>query len=166
MKALLILLVVPFAATALAAQDTSRAVSDSLSRSGTRLYRDPHRAQVLGTIIPGAGQVYAGEYWRGFGDGIGAITGIGLGAVVYSQHRKPFCIISPCPPASQWPHRLAGAVMVGIGVWTWISDARDAPHAAERANTAHRAKSVAVIPFIESATKPRNEFRGGLAVSW
>ncbi len=120
---------------------------------------------MLGTFIPGAGHVYVGEYRRGFADGIGAIAGIGLGAVVYNKHQEPFCIISPCPRASQTPHRLAGAVMIATGVWTWISDARDASHAAERANAKHRAKSVMVTPLIESATKPR-ELTAGLAVSW
>ena len=165
MKVLIVLFVVPIAATALTAQDTTRVVSDSLSRVGASFYRDPHRARMLGTFIPGAGHVYVGEYWRGFADGIGAIVGIGLGAVVYNKHQEPFCIISPCPRASQTPHRLAGAVMIATGVWTWISDARDASHAAERANAKHRAKSVVITPFIESATQPK-KMNGGLAVSW
>lgn len=165
MKVLIVLLLVPIVASALTAQDTTRVVSDSLSKVGTSLYRDPHRARVLGTLIPGAGHVYAGEYWRGFVDGIGAIAAIGLGAVVYNKHQEPFCIISPCPRASQTPHRLAGAVMIGTGLWTWFSDARDAPHAAERANAKHRAKSVMITPFIDPATKPK-ELSGGIAVSW
>lgn len=165
MKVLMILFLVPIASSGLMAQDTTRVVSDSLSKVGTSLYRDPHRARVLGTFFPGAGHVYAGEYWRGIADGIGAVAAIGLGAVVYSKHQEPFCIISPCPRASQTPHRLAGAVMIGTGLWTWISEARDAPHAAERANAKHRAKSVVVTPFIESATKPK-EMNAGIAVSW
>ena len=165
MKVLIVLLLVPIASSGLMAQDTTRAVSDSVPQAGAKLYRDPHRARVLGTFIPGAGHVYAGEYWRGFADGIGAIAAIGLGAVVYSRHQEPFCIISPCPRASQTPHRLTGAVLIGTGLWTWISDARDAPRAAERANAKHRAKSVVITPFIEPATKPR-QMDAGIAVSW
>jgi hypothetical protein len=55
--------------------------------------------------------------------------------------------------------------MIATGVWTWISEARDAPHAAERANAEHRAKSVVLTPFIESATRSK-EMNAGLAVSW
>jgi len=165
MKMLMVLVLVPIVASALAAQDTTRVVSDSLSPVGTRPYRDPHRARMLGTFIPGAGHVYAGEYWRGFADGVGAIAAIGLGAVVYNRHQEPFCIISPCPRASQTPHRLAGAVAIGSGIWTWISGARDAPHAAERANAAHRAKSVKITPFVESASRSK-AMDAGLAVSW
>jgi hypothetical protein len=165
MKVLIVVLLVLIASSALAAQDTTRVVSDSLAPVGTRLYRDPHRARVLGTFIPGAGHVYVGEYWRGFADGIGAVAAIGLGAIVYGRHQEPFCIISPCPRASQTPHRLAGAVAIGSGIWTWISDARDAPHAADRANAKHRAKSVVITPFIEPATKPR-QMDAGIAVRW
>jgi hypothetical protein len=165
MKTLMVLLLVPIAASALAAQDTTRVVSDSVSPVGAKLYRDPHRARMLGTFIPGAGHVYAGEYWRGFADGVGAIAAIGLGAVVYNRHQESFCIISPCPRASQAPHRWAGAVAIGTGVWTWISDARDAPHAAERANAKQRVKSVAITPFVESASRS-NAVDAGLTVSW
>jgi hypothetical protein len=165
MKALIVLLIVPIAVSQLTAQDTTRIVSDSVSKVGTSLYRDPHRARVLGTFFPGAGHVYAGEYWRGIADGIGAIAGIGLGAVVYDRHQEPFCIISPCPRASQTPHRLAGAVMIATGVWTWISEARDAPHAAERTNAKHRSEPVMITPFIESTTKP-GEVNAGIAVRW
>jgi len=164
-KVLSIFLLVTIAASTLTAQDTTRSVSDSLPRVGASLYRDPHRARMLGTFIPGAGHVYAGEYWRGFADGIGTVAAIGLGAVVYSRHQDPFCIISPCPRASQTPHRLAGAVMIGSGLWTWISEARDAPRAAERANAKHGAKPVVITPFIESGTKPK-QMGAGIAVSW
>ena len=165
MKMLMVVVLVPIVASALAAQDTTRVVSDSLSPVETRLYRDPHRARMLGSLIPGAGHVYAGEYWRGFADGVGAVAAIGLGAVVYNRHQEPFCIISPCPRASQTPHRLAGAAAIGSGIWSWIRDARDAPHAAERANAKQRAKSVAITPFVESASRSR-AVDSGLAISW
>lgn len=151
MRLLLILLAVPIVTRALAGQDTTQVRQDSRPTRIDSLYRDPHRAKLLGEIIPGSGHVYAGEYLRGFADGVVALTGITLGAVIYNGNPKYLCITlnpSGCPPTPRWPLRAAGALTVGIGLWTWISGARDAPHAAERANARHRARLLAPTPLI------------------
>jgi hypothetical protein len=168
MRLLLILLAVPIVTGVLPAQDTIRADSVSEPRKFDASYRDPHRAQLLGSIIPGSGHVYAGERLRGFADGVVALTGITLGALAYSSNPKPFCVtLNPdgCPPTSRGPLRVAGLVIVGMGIWTWISGARDAPHAAERANARHRAMLLTPIPLPErSAEFSKSGWSAGVAV--
>lgn len=44
----------------LGAQDTGQGTLDSTTSKAVGSYRDPHRALVLGTLIPGAGHIYAG----------------------------------------------------------------------------------------------------------
>jgi hypothetical protein len=153
----------------LGAQDTTRIFRDSASVSTRMLYRDPHRAKVLGTILPGTGHIYAGEYLRGYGTWVVTITGIGIGPVVYylDACSLAFLSLSECRnPGPQWPHRLLGVLMVGSGVWTWISSARDAPHAAERANAKHQTKTLKLAPFIEPSSELGAQWHAGLAVRW
>jgi len=59
MRLIMALSLVLLSAATLAAQDTaSRAVEDSASTTSVAPYRDPHRARVLGVIIPGAGALW------------------------------------------------------------------------------------------------------------
>lgn len=48
-----------------------------------RPYRDPRRARVLGAVLPGAGHVYAGEYFSGYVLGVGAVGLLALGPAMY-----------------------------------------------------------------------------------
>ena len=155
-------------AASLEAQNTARVLKDSASIATPRLYRDPHRAQVLGTIIPGAGHFYAGEYFRGYATWVASVGGIGMGPVVYDLDRCTFAFLntSKCNPGPKWPSHLLGAFMVGAGLWTWISTARDAPHAAERANKRHQSKSLNVVPLVEPSAEAGPSLRAGIAIRW
>lgn len=161
-------LLTAMSAASLEGQDAARIFQDSGFVGTERPYRDPQLAQVLGIILPGAGHIYAGEYWRGYLGWVTTIGGIGMGAIVYNVDRCTFNFLSgtQCDPGPRWPNRLLGAFMVGAGVWTWISTARDAPHAAERANARHGSRRLKLAPLVEPAFAPHPTLRLGVGVRW
>jgi len=53
-------------ATAIQAQTGVPTTPDSTAQQIEKPYRDPQTAVVLGSIVPGAGYAYAGEYLRGY----------------------------------------------------------------------------------------------------
>ena len=67
-------IVLSVVAASAGAQDSTRTFT--LPDSLASWYRDPHTAQMLGSFIPGAGHVYAGEKLRGVGLGAAAVIGI------------------------------------------------------------------------------------------
>lgn len=158
-----------FPATALRAQDTAAVVlTDSVPRSLDVPYRSPQRALVLGSVIPGAGYIYTGEYLRGYLTGLTTVGGIEIGALIYTLDSCSFTILSTekCKPGPRWPYQLVGIVGISAGLWAWIASARDAPHAAERANEKHRSKKLKVDPLIGLPTETGAEWKAGLAVRW
>ena len=170
MKALVCTLIAAAWISPLSAQDSTRTTADSASTPATTpattLYRDRHRALILGSLVPGAGHIYAGEYWRGFGTYVGTLGIMGMGALVYILDDCAFAFFSACKPGPQWPSRIGGAVGIGAGIWTWISSARDAPHAAERANARHRRKAAEAKPIIEAPVGSHGDWRVGVAIPW
>src|SRR2546423_14936145 len=52
--------------------------------------RSPGTAAVLGTVVPGAGHIYAGEYVRGAQLYLTAVSGIGGGYLIYVLDRCAF----------------------------------------------------------------------------
>ena len=152
-------------AVALPAQESTRARRARLGAD--TLYRDPVSARVLGSIIPGAGHVYAGEYWHGIVYYEGTVALVGLGAMTYILDECTFSSLSdkPCTSQPAWPHQAAGVAIMACGVGFWVHSAIDAGHAAERANERHARGHVAISPFIV----PRAEAGGanvGLSVAW
>jgi hypothetical protein len=168
MKALVTLLVVAAWSSPLGAQDSTLTAPDSTLPPATSLYRDPHRALILGSLIPGAGHIYAGEYWRGFLNYEATVGAIGLGAMVFIVDKCTFTFFSTthCDPGPEWPHELLGVVTVGTGIWGWISSARDAAHAAERANAKHRRKMARAKPIIAVPSGSHGDWRAGVAIPW
>ena len=163
MKALAGLLLVSIWASPLIAQDTTRATVDSTARPVTPLYRNPKRALILGSVIPGAGHIYSGEYWQGFLNYEVTVAAIGGGVMVFIWDRCMFSFLSttPCKSGAQWPHQVLGVALVGAGIWEWISSARDAAHAAERANDRHRRKTPAPAPIIQPPVDSHSGWRIG-----
>ena len=168
MKFVLTFALVALSTSPLAAQDTTRVVVDSASQSKPALYRDPHRAQILGTVIPGAGQFYAGEYLRGYLALVTTGGGLAMGPLVFQMDNCTFsfAFFSVCHPRPNWPYKLVGAWMVVGAAWTWYSTARDAPHAAERANLRHSSRTASVAPIIEPSPTARGQWNAGVSVSW
>jgi hypothetical protein len=150
MKALAVVMLISVWASPLKAQDTTRVAADSTDSLVAPLYRNPKRALILGSVIPGAGHIYAGEYVHGFVVYEATVGGIGVGVLAFMWDRCIFSFLSTttCKSGPQWPHQVLGVALVGAGIWAWISSARDAAHAAERANAKHLRHRLTATPVI------------------
>jgi len=160
-----ILLVSAWAAP-LEAQDTTTFAADSTIQQPAPLYRSPKRALILGSLIPGAGHIYSGEYLRGVLNYEATVGAIGGGVLVFIWDKCMFSFLSttPCKSGAQWPHQVLGAGLVGLGAWTWVSTARDAPRAAERANARHRRKAQRPEPIIAPPVDAHSGWRVGAQI--
>ena len=152
----------------LGAQEPNREPADSTTSSTERPYRNPHRALLLGSLIPGAGHIYSGEYVRGFLTYEATVGAIGMGTIIFILDRCTFTFLNaePCKSGPAWPHQLAGVAVVGAGIWMWVSSARDAPRAAERANDRHAMRSRKVTPLIEPFSGAEGASKVGVSVRW
>jgi hypothetical protein len=168
MKPLVTLVIVAVWTSPLRAQDSTRTAADSTLPPATSLYRDPHRALILGSLIPGAGHIYAGEYWHGFLHYEATVGTIGAGVITFLLDKCTFSFLSTarCDPGPQWPHQVLGVTYVGLGFWEWISSARDAARAAERANERHRRKMSRAKPIIAVPAGTHGDWRAGVAIPW
>ncbi len=144
------------------AQDSARVVA---SVREARPYRDPHKALVLGSVIPGAGYIYTGEYFRGYGTWYITVFSLAFGPILYQMDScgLNFTCTSHRP---SWENRVAGIVLTGAGLWTWISSARDAPKSADRANERHRRRELRAHPILDVGPQSPKELRAGLSVKW
>ena len=118
--------------------------SDSLAT----WYRDPHTAQILGSFIPGAGHLYAGEKLRGLGLGGAAVIGIASG-IVFLESRECHLVsfgVESCDQEPSSVNRINGITQLGVGIAAWVFGAIDAPRAAQRANERARQR-VSIAPF-------------------
>jgi hypothetical protein len=152
----------------LGAQEPTQGAPDSTSSNPESPYRNPRRALVLGTLIPGAGHIYAGEYVTGILTYEATVGAIGGGTLVFLIDKCTFAFLSTstCKPGREWPHQLLGVTMVGMGIWKWISSARDAPSAAERANARHRGHTSALAPYIAPSSGPADATNIGVSIHW
>ena len=166
MKALLSILIATVWVSPLIAQDTTRVIDDSALIPAIRHYRDPHLALILGSLIPGAGHIYAGEYLRGAENYAGTLGVIGMGAIVFSLDNCGLDFLSDCKPRSNVLNRIVGGVGIGAGILTWISSARDAARAAERTNERHRRNASRPMPLIEAPAGSHGEWRAGVTIPW
>ncbi len=168
MKALVCILVATTCISPLGAQDSTRATTDSTPTPEKSLYRSPRRALIFGSLIPGAGHIYAGEYWRGIVNYEGTVGTIGLGVMTFIVDKCTFSFLSAtrCDPGPQWPHQALGVTVVGLGIWGWVSSARDAARAAERANEKHRRKMAKAKPIIEAPVGSHGNWRAGVEMPW
>jgi hypothetical protein len=168
MKALVCILLSSAWISPLSAQDSALATADSASTHATTLYRNPRRALILGSLIPGAGHIYAGEYWHGVLTYEGTVTTIGMGVMTYIVDKCMFTFLNTtrCDSGPAWPHQALGVAVVGLGLWEWVSSARDAAHAAERANERHRRKTAQAKPIIVAPAASHGDWRAGVAIPW
>jgi len=167
MRLIITLSLATLSATTLPAQDTTnRPVADSASASIVAPYRDPHRARMLGVIIPGAGQFYAGEYFKGYMTFVATGSSLAMGPLIFSMDGCTLAFLTECNPNPKWSYKAVGAFLVGAGLWKWFSTARDAPHAAERANARHRAEAATFAPLIEPSSTVPGQWNTGITVRW
>lgn len=103
---------------------------------GIRGLRSPRAALTLGIVFPGAGLMYAGEWWRGVTTYLGAVSGIGGGSMILILADCPRALdfsASSCGRASPSLY-VAGAVFVAAGFWIWGRGAVEARRAVERSS--------------------------------
>jgi hypothetical protein len=155
----------------LALETTPLRAQDSLSvdPAGTeRLHRDPGTAQVLGIVLPGWGHLYAGEYVRWYFTQVGVVAGLAVGAMSLESEGCALALFdaSSCTRGRRRSHKIVGAAMLGMAAWTWISSARDAPRAAERANDRHARKRRRVSVVVEPVFAGAADVNAGIAVRW
>ena len=166
MKAFAGLMLASALVSPLKAQDTTRVAADSTDTPAALLFRNPKRALILGSIIPGAGHIYAGEYGEGFRNYEATVTAIGGGVLAFNWDACMFSFLSmtPCNPGPKWPHQALGVALVGLGMWKWISSARDAAHAAERTNAKHLRHRPTATPIIEAPVDSHSGWRVGTEI--
>ena len=166
MKVFAAVMLISVLGSPLSAQDTTQITVDSTDSLVTPLYRNPKRALILGSVIPGAGHIYSGEYWHGFLNYEATVGGIGLGVMTFIWDRCMFSFLSttPCRSGPQWPHQTLGVALVGLGIWEWIASARDAPHAAERANAKHLHRRSTATPIIQPPVDSHSGWRVGTEI--
>jgi hypothetical protein len=170
MKALIGILIVAAWVSPLNAQDTdtaTKAMTDSGRPPETHPYRNPRRALIFGSLIPGAGHIYAGEYWHGVVNYEATVMTIGAGVMTFLVDKCTLDLFNPsCDPGPQWPHQVLGVAVVGLGLRQWILSARDAPRAAERANERHRRKMAQAKPIIGPAGGSHGGWHAGVEIPW
>jgi hypothetical protein len=148
--------------------NATRVTDSAAATPETRPYRNPREALILGSLIPGAGHIYAGEYWHGVLHYELTVMSIGAGVLTFMIDRCTFSFFSAteCDPGPQWPHQALGVAEVGYGIWQWVSSARDASRAAERANERHRRKMAQVKPIIGPAAGSHGAWHAGIEIPW
>jgi hypothetical protein len=147
------------------AQDSTRvtAAPDSLAP----WYRDPHTAQTLGSFIPGAGHIYAGEKLRGFGLGAAALVGIASG-IVFLDHRECELVaidVESCRSGVSSVDRINGITQIAVGIAAWVFGAIDAPRAARRENEKARLR-VSVGRVLHDGPVRHPALGLGVTVGW
>lgn len=155
------------------APDSSRQGADSSARSialGDLIHPVPHRdpdfAGRLGSFVPGAGHIYAAEYFRGSGYFLGTTLMVGLGPILFFADPACWELFSSedCDTdRRRWTLRLAGVNALAAGAVLWVRSAKDAPDAARRANARRRAR---ITPSITPGLGPHGEWRVGANVNW
>ena len=129
--------------------------------STERPYRDPQNARILAMLLPGAGHAYSGEYLKAYGYWVGTAAGISVGVALFDEPCSFTALWEVC--AKRWTH-VTSIALVSLGLYTWIRSVRDAPQAAERANTRHGKRHI--TPLVQPPAAGRSEWRTGLAIDW
>jgi len=162
-KALAVLLLI-FASSAGVAQESTRGVGPLPVEQP---YRDPHKARVLATILPGAGYVYTGEYLRGYGTWVITASMFIYAPFLYEYGSCGSASIDKCMHGFlRWESRAMGALAAGVGLWNWIESVRDAPLSAERANERRRRRELRVVPTVDLSPRDPKQLRAGVNVGW
>jgi TM2 domain-containing membrane protein YozV len=95
--------------------------------------KSPDKAAVFGTLIPGAGHIYAGEPGRGATFFALATLNVVGGFFVYNADVCVDSSIWTCEgPDPETVVHVLGAVQIGLGAAVWIVSAIDAPRAVRR----------------------------------
>lgn len=104
-------------------------------------YKDPGTATIIGVLVTGGGQMYAGETSKGL-----KLLAIGAGSMIAGE----VLTISSCSSLNTTCS--AGPIAVGALVYlgTWAYGLMDAGDAARRHNSAVGFKTARVVPVIQT----------------
>ena len=144
------------------AQDSPPGTNDALAAE--QPYRDPHRARVLATILPGAGYAYTGEYLRGYATWVVTATGFMIGPMLIGESCS--LLSWTCGRQERLANTLSGSLLILTSASAWISSIRDAPKSAERANERHRRRELIFHPRIGITSGAERPLHAGFAVDW
>ena len=157
-RTLAFLVVVLFAhSRALSAQDIPAGTPSADTQAPTR---SPATARFLGTLFPGGGHIYAGEYAKGVGYFYGTASCIGGGALALAASE-----LSP-EKGPAWPMQASGVLLIGVGVAVWARGALDAPRAAARVNVKHSQATAPLSLVFRTGGNAAPRTNLGLAVAW
>jgi hypothetical protein len=128
-------------------------------------YRDPQKARVLATILPGAGYAYTGEYLRAYGTWFVTAAGLMVGPVYFESDCYGGLLDVTCGGQARTANIVLGSLMIATSIVTWVKSVRDAPKSAERANERHRRRELELSPTI-TIPDAHNRVNAGLSVAW
>lgn len=162
--------------TAASAQDSTASNAIHIATSDTAQHvaglRNPVTAAVLGTVLPGAGLAYAGQWGRGAATYVGAVGGIGLGLELIYLDRCTFTFLSgkSCNPGRVWPQRALGVATIGTGLALWAYGAIDAPRIVRRNNarklTDRRTAFGSIEPTVFAPGEAGDHWALGIHATW
>ncbi|HEY2378087.1 MAG TPA: hypothetical protein VGH98_19080 [Gemmatimonadaceae bacterium] len=111
------------------------------ARSRSAPYKDPELATVVGVLVPGGGQLYAGRYGKGLG--LFAASAVGVALALDSRHSNRCSVGISC---SSDALKAGGIVIAALG-WGfgWATAARDA----RKQNSQMLNNARSWVPFLE-----------------
>lgn len=146
----IILLVIAVAGVAapVHAQDSS-----AYYRTAAASHKDGTAAFALSFVLPGLGQIYAGE--PALGVGMLAATGVAAGVAIHASGYVERCVkvsavLTDCHDERRSQSTMTTAALVGGMVW--LASMVDAPQAARRFNDRHRV-ALRVQPGAQGSTR-------------
>lgn len=134
--------------------------------------RNPGTAAVLGTLIPGAGLAYAGQWVRGVGTYFGTIGTVALGSGLVFIDRCTFAFSDSgrCNPGTVWPQRTLGVGLIATGLGLWAYSAVDATRIVKRNNArkiaGRRAMFGNIEPAVAAPGAPGDPWMLGVHATW
>ncbi|MGI8509091.1 MAG: hypothetical protein ACR2MQ_07185 [Gemmatimonadaceae bacterium] len=174
----IVLAITAGAVTAAAAQDSTAAYTAPSPRTTPDSappvagLRNPFTAALLGTLIPGAGLAYAGQWVRGVGTYFGTIGTVALGSGLVFIDRCTFAFSDSgnCNPGSVWPQRTLGVGVIATGLGLWAYSAVDATRIVERNNArkiaGQRAMFGSIQPIVAVPATQGYPWTVGVHVTW
>lgn len=134
--------------------------------------RNPGTAAVLGTLIPGAGLAYAGQWVRGVATYVGTIGTLALGSGLVFIDRCTFSFSDSghCNPGRVWPQRTLGVGLIATGLGLWAYGAVDATRTVRRNNArkiaGQRAMFGSIEPTVAAPVVPGDPWMVGVHATW
>lgn len=134
--------------------------------------RSPVVAGVLGTVVPGSGLAYAGEWTSAASTFFRTFGSIGAGSFLLFVDQCTFSFLNDtrCNPGVLWPQHAVGVGFIAYGAWVWASGAIEAVglvrgfNAIKRRN--QRSGRFRFEPVIFAPRTPDGRWAAGIHAAW